>query len=84
MKTAYLFQACYSASQDLFQSLESSVAHILKYPSCVVRYTLNIPSEHATSAQRLPNVFQTSMTFEQRWVDVTTLRVHGHYNKNIV
>ena len=28
------------------------------------------PSEPATFVQRLPNVFQTSMTFETRWVVV--------------
>ena len=31
-----LFQACYSACQDLFQSVETSVSHILRNPSCVV------------------------------------------------
>ena len=32
-----------------------------------------LPSEHATSVQRLPNVVQTSMTFGPRWVDVVKM-----------
>ena len=40
----------------------------------------DIPSEHATSIQRLLNVVQTSMTFGQRSVDVvTTSSVHWFF-----
>ena len=36
-----------------------------------------MPSEYATSVQRLPNVVQTSWTFGQWWVDVVqTSRVY--------
>ena len=36
----------------------------------IISWASEIPCERATSAQRQPDVFYTSWTFGQRWLDV--------------